>query len=97
MRRLQAQFSSLPADASIRLQWKTHMQLAQAQLNLDKETEAIDQFTKALELITPPKFKAPSIAINGTHFRLGVALSMEGRPYSGMGTNFVLITMGISI
>ena len=64
VRRLQAQFSSLPADAPIRRQWEIHMQLAQAQLNLGKETEAIDRFTKALELITQPKFKAPSVAIN---------------------------------
>ena len=78
VRRLQAQFSSLPADAPIRRQWEIHMQLAQAQLNLGKETEAIDRFTKALELITQPKFKAPSVAINGTHFRLGVAYMRLG-------------------
>jgi hypothetical protein len=71
--RLQAALTALPAGTTTRRRWELLMQLAQAQLNLGLETESIDNFTQALELLAQPDFSAPAAAVNGTHFRLGVA------------------------
>jgi hypothetical protein len=71
--RIHTTLAALPPGTPTRQRWELHMQLGEAQLNLGREAEAIENLTRALELLEEPGFQAPATAVNGTHFRLGVA------------------------
>lgn len=77
-RQLRAQLAAIPADKLDANQWLLLMQLAEAELCLGNEAEAIRQFTHALQLLTESKLQIPPKRVNGTHFRLGVAYMRLG-------------------
>ena len=77
-RQLRAQLAATPTDTMDANQWLLRMQVAEAELCLGNEAEAIRQFTQVLQLLTQSNLKIPPKRVNGTHFRLGVAYMRLG-------------------
>ena len=77
-RQLRAQLAATPTDTMDANQWLLRMQVAEAELCLGNEAEAIHQFTQVLQLLTQSNLKIPPKRVNGTHFRLGVAYMRLG-------------------
>ncbi len=77
-RQLRAQLATTPAGTPISMLWNLHMQLAEAELGLGNEAEAISQFNNALRLVSPSEIPTSAQMMNGTNFRLGVAYMRQG-------------------
>ena len=72
-RTLRKQLASLPATAPTSVKWRLNMRAGQAALRLGKEADAIDHYSRALELTQSGSNQIPQHAVIESHFYLGLA------------------------
>lgn len=67
---------SLPPSADVRARWELTMQLAEEELRLGREAEAVRLFTQALDRV--PRVSSTTSSLNYSRYRLAVAHLRDG-------------------
>ena len=78
VKRLRGLLLNLPTKAPDLIRWRLHMEIAEGELRLGNETEAIAEFTQARQLIPQLRGALSALEANRTLFRLGVAYMRRG-------------------
>ena len=78
VKRLRGVLLNLPTKAPDLIRWRLHMEIAEGELRLGNETEAIAEFAQARQLISQLRGTLSALEANRTLFRLGVAYMRRG-------------------
>ena len=73
LRTLRNQLDSLPATSPNSIKWRLHMQAGKAALRIGNEADAINHYSRALELTQSGNNRIPQHAVIESHFHLGLA------------------------
>ncbi len=78
VRRLREQLANLPANTPPLVWWHFYMEIAEGELRLGNEVEAIAQLKEAYQLLPKLRGHLSPLKANSTLFRLGVAHMRQG-------------------